>query len=91
MAQHYSNLVRETMPHALPDIETFEVGDYRGDCPICGVAEEPEDYDHSGHRGWFYWFCSPGCMPDSEAVGPFATEAEALADARDGVDGMEEV
>ena len=33
--------------------------------------------------GWFYWYCFPGCMPDSEAVGPFATHAEALADAQD--------
>ena len=33
--------------------------------------------------GWFYWYCFPGCMPGSEAVGPFATHAEALADAQD--------
>jgi len=30
----------------------------------------------------FYWqSCFPGCMPDGEAVGPFQTEAEAIADA----------
>ena len=34
--------------------------------------------------GWFYWFCFPGCLPDSEPKGPFETEAEALADARGG-------
>ena len=33
--------------------------------------------------GWFYWYCFPGCMPDSEATGPFATRAEALKDAQD--------
>ena len=27
--------------------------------------------------GWFYWFCLPGCMPDSEPFGPFATAEEA--------------
>lgn len=32
--------------------------------------------------GWFYWFCLPGCMPDSDAFGPFATHADALTDAR---------
>lgn len=32
--------------------------------------------------GWFYWYCFPGCMPDSEATGPFATRAEALAAAQ---------
>jgi hypothetical protein len=23
--------------------------------------------------GWFYWYCFPGCLPDSEPVGPYAT------------------
>ena len=32
--------------------------------------------------GWFYWYCFPGCLPDSEPLGPFETQAEALADAR---------
>lgn len=33
--------------------------------------------------GYFYWFCFPGCLPDSSPVGPFATYADALADAQD--------
>lgn len=33
--------------------------------------------------GWFYWFCFPGCLPDSDPVGPFASEDEALADAQE--------
>lgn len=36
--------------------------------------------------GWYWWSCSPGCLPDGEPYGPFATEAEALADAREGMD-----
>lgn len=28
--------------------------------------------------GWFYWYCFPGCMPDSEPYGPYATHAEAV-------------
>ena len=32
--------------------------------------------------GWFWQACFPGCLPDSEPNGPFATRAEALADAR---------
>lgn len=38
--------------------------------------------------GWYYWYCFPGCLPDSMPTGPFATEADALADAREnaGVD-----
>jgi hypothetical protein len=40
------------------------------------VAEE-------GIQGGFYWWsCRPGCLPDSFPEGPFSTEAEALADAR---------
>jgi hypothetical protein len=33
--------------------------------------------------GWFWWSCFPGCLPDSFPNGPFATRAEALADAQD--------
>ena len=32
--------------------------------------------------GWYWWTCLPGCMPDSDPIGPFKTEAEALADAQ---------
>ena len=34
-------------------------------------------------EGWFYWFCLPGCLPDSDPHGPFATEAEAAQNAVD--------
>jgi hypothetical protein len=33
--------------------------------------------------GWFWWTCLPGCLPDSSAFGPFATQAEAIADAQE--------
>jgi len=33
--------------------------------------------------GWFYWYCFPGCMPDSDAIGPFTSRDEALKAARD--------
>ena len=32
--------------------------------------------------GWFWWSCSPGCLPDGSPIGPFKTSKEALADAR---------
>lgn len=32
--------------------------------------------------GWFWWTCFPGCMPDSDAFGPFATADEARKDAQ---------
>ena len=33
--------------------------------------------------GWFYCYCLPGCMPDSEAFGPYTSRDEALKAARD--------
>lgn len=33
--------------------------------------------------GWYYWYCFPGCLPDSDPIGPFDSEADALADARE--------
>ncbi len=32
--------------------------------------------------GWYWWACFPGCLPDGDPIGPFETEADALADAR---------
>lgn len=34
--------------------------------------------------GWYWWSCSPGCMPDGEAQGPYATSTEAWQDAKAG-------
>ena len=31
--------------------------------------------------GWYWWACFPGCLPDGDPTGPFATEEEAIADA----------
>ena len=33
--------------------------------------------------GWFY--CFPGCLPDSEAIGPYASAAEARKAAQEGL------
>lgn len=37
--------------------------------------------------GWFFWFCFPGCMPESDASGPYETQGEALQAARDMAEG----
>ena len=36
--------------------------------------------------GWMFWCCFPGCMPDSDAFGPYATYAEAVEAAREMVE-----
>jgi len=42
------------------------------------------DYgDFDGEPGWYFWFCFPGCMPDSDPEGPFVSSEEALKAARD--------
>jgi len=72
--QAYSDPERETDPYAIPDIEVWHTDDY------------PECVDEDGDplvEGWYWWTCSLGCLPDGEPTGPFATEAEALADAQD--------
>ena len=35
------------------------------------------------NKGWFWWPCFPGCLPDSGAFGPFTTESDAISDAQE--------
>jgi hypothetical protein len=80
MTQAYSDPERESDPHSLPDVEVFEI--------TGNIAEtrDGEFVDHDGlpyPPGWYWWTCLPGCLPDSDPVGPFETEEDALADAQD--------
>jgi hypothetical protein len=49
-----------------------------------------EDCNATGKRhltpGWYYWHCEPGCLPESEEVGPFLSPHAALAAAKDSTD-----
>jgi hypothetical protein len=76
MAQVYSDPTRESDPHALPNIEVFHWTD---DEAVAALADS--DYGFDAEAGWYWWSCFPGCMPDSDPMGPFETEAEATADA----------
>lgn len=78
--QAYSDPKRESDPHALPDLEVFFLAAGEMD-----VGDDDAGEPIPCERGWHYWFCFPGCMPDGELQGPFATEAEALVDARAGL------
>lgn len=31
--------------------------------------------------GWYWWLCQPGCLPDSEPIGPFGSSTAAYEDA----------
>jgi len=78
MSRFYTDPKRESHPTALPDAEVFfrTLKQNRED----GWVDADED---PMPAGWYYWFCLPGCMPDSEPEGPFESEAAAVADARE--------
>lgn len=94
--QAYSDPKRASDPHALPDVEVWHVpqGIPYNECPGCIAANEDfsgpvEHWPHvdyaahcAEHVGWYWQACLPGCLPDGDPVGPFKTEAEALADAQ---------
>lgn len=87
MAQIYSDPKRASDPHALPDIEVFFLSDHM--IGADRLASHAAGVDPSWERfsvGWYWWACFPGCMPDGEPLGPFSTEAEAIADAQGGND-----
>lgn len=66
MSQHYSDPSRESDPHALPDVEVFYLN--------CQTESNGTQLE----QGWYYWYCFPGCMPDSEPFGPYRSEQEAI-------------
>lgn len=72
--QAYSNPERASDPYALPDLEVFfaDAGELQWE-----MQEEPSA------AGWYWWSCFPGCLPDGDPIGPFDTQAEALADAQE--------
>jgi hypothetical protein len=65
-------------PHFIPaGIEVF----YRtiAENREYGVVDSDGDPLDSG---WYWWSCFPGCLPDSEPMGPFDSEIEAIADSK---------
>ena len=77
----YSDPSRESDPMTLPDVEVFAVS------PTEAIYNR-QNADHADEftifdAGWYYWYCFPGCMPDSSPFGPFKTEEEAIADCQE--------
>lgn len=77
MSQFYSIPEREDEPHALPDCELF----YRTAAENAADGWIDSEGDPYG-EGWYWWACFPGCLPDSDPIGPFATKKQAIDDAR---------
>jgi len=60
-------------------------------CSGCARRIGPPDTRTTLPTVGCYWrSCFPGCLPDGDPVGPFTTEAEALADAQQESDNEEE-
>lgn len=76
MTQAYSNPKREEDQYALPDVEVFYMS-------TKDIKDLGQDGDLYTTKGWYWWTCLPGCLPDSEPSGPFDTEEDALQDAQD--------
>jgi hypothetical protein len=74
MSMHYSESSRAELPYAVPDIEVFHVA------PT--IATKDHDGMITSGPGWYWWSCTPGCLPDNEPYGPFMTEKLALDDAQ---------
>lgn len=88
MSRHYSDPSREDDTYALPDVEVFYMtaSDFINADEQMWMHErmtDDKDVDADNLAGWYYWFCFPGCLPDSDAIGPFASEAEAVSDAQE--------
>jgi hypothetical protein len=88
----YSDPSRENDPHALPNVEVFDAAVFV--CGYCGTRLFPEECDCAGKepaegRGFKYWYAYgfPGCLWDSEPVGPFDSEESAIADMLENAEG----
>ena len=88
MSQFYSDETREDETYALPDAEVFYMtaSDFINADETTWMHErmaDDRDVDADSLAGWYYWFCFPGCLPDSDAVGPYPTEQAAIDAARE--------
>lgn len=76
MTQVYSNPKRANDTFSLPDVEVFHADS--GDLWKAGESCDGWTPDDDNEAGFYYWYCMPGCMPDSSPNGPYATEDEAI-------------
>ena len=89
--QVYSDPSRESDEHALPDVEVWYASAGTFNAEPCyalrDFAQEAciasDEIPYPNEEGWYYQFCFPGCLPDSDPIGPFATADEARAAAQE--------
>jgi hypothetical protein len=87
--QAYSNRERDSDPYSLPDVEVFYWTREEATAYFSQFDEYADQTRDGGTgEGWYWWTCLPGCLPDSEPIGPFETKDAALADAQDEYEGV---
>ena len=45
------------------------------------MPSDPAGETETVEPGWYWWPCFPGCLPDSDPVGPYQSERDAVIDA----------
>lgn len=55
------------------------------------LSEEGKPYDRENQAaqdlaGFYHWACFPGCLPDSDPIGPFESEQDAIKAAQEDSD-----
>ena len=77
MGRHYLDEADASDPHKLPTL----VVDYYSPDEVANLP--PDDDGDPMPSGYYYSFGLPGCLNDTEPCGPYDSEEEAVADARD--------
>ena len=66
---------------------SFQVFWDDSDIPFGNDPQNARNYDSAGDPvkpGWYWWSCFPGCLPDGDPFGPFASSRQAHEDADEG-------
>lgn len=61
-----------------------EMGEFADSEHVRAEAEKDREAEAEKLAGFYWWTCCTGCLPDSDASGPFDTEEEANEDAGGG-------
>jgi hypothetical protein len=69
------------MRNADPRASLYDVDWINGRSIEVFYADEKLAREFGGSVGWHWWHCYPGCLPESDAVGPFPTSYRAYRDA----------
>jgi len=80
--QAYSNPAHEADPHKLPDLDLFYHQHFG---PLTDISLEcpSDDAGECDGTGWYWCYCFPGCIPDSQWFGPYEMYELALVAARE--------